>query len=77
MSNHEDFIVRTEWRTPPSRNAGPDGKEYSASDSSRISAVTGARGRGQLVLALVRRPCMPPSTARAVPVVAPASGLAR
>jgi dihydroneopterin aldolase len=32
---------------------------------------------GQLVLGLVRRPCMPPSTARAVPVVAPASGLAR
>ncbi len=32
---------------------------------------------GQAVLGLVRSPLMPPSTASAVPVVAPASGLAR
>jgi hypothetical protein len=36
-----------------------------------------ARRSGQAVRGLVRSPLMPPSTASAVPVVAPASGLAR
>ena len=40
-------------------------------------ASPSARSVNQVGLGRIRRPCMPPSTASAVPVVAPASGLAR
>ena len=43
----------------------------------RFARASSARSADQAGLGRIRRPCMPPSTASTVPVVAPASGLAR